>query len=45
MVTSILTLASCGGGNELTIYLYQDNVIYRSICQFFKKQMNMLELN
>ncbi len=37
MVTSILTLASCGGGNELTIYLYQDNVIYRSDMPVFQK--------
>ena len=37
LATSILTLASCGGSSELTIFLYQDNYIYRSDMPVFQK--------
>ncbi|MCM1130434.1 MAG: hypothetical protein NC310_00875 [Roseburia sp.] len=37
IATSILTLTSCGGSDELTIFLYQDNFIYRSDMEVFKK--------
>lgn len=43
LISSIFTLASCGGGgkggsgNELTIFLQQDGVIYRSDMPVFKK--------
>ncbi|MDE7095674.1 MAG: hypothetical protein K2O23_04215 [Anaeroplasmataceae bacterium] len=37
LATSILTLASCGGSSELTIFLYQDSYIYRSDMPVFQK--------
>lgn len=38
IVTSVLTLASCGGkGDEMTIFLYQENYIYKSDMPVFQK--------
>ena len=37
VATSIFTLSSCGGSEELTIFLHQDGVIYNSDMPVFQK--------
>ena len=39
VATSIFTLSSCGGSEELTIFLHQDGVIYNSDMKIKKKSV------